>query len=901
MNRTKRITIGILAHVDAGKTTLSEAILAESGYLRRAGRVDHGDTFFDTDEQERARGITIFSSQAVFHAGETEVFLVDTPGHTDLSAEMERTLAVLDYAVLVVSGKELIQGHTLTIWRLLQRHAIPVFVFVNKMDLDGTDEEKAMQALRASLDANCVRFSGAAGQTADGLSGAAGETEDAPYPDPEELAVCDEHLLDSFLAGEELQDSAIASAVSRRKVFPCYFGAALKQRGVGSLLDGLDRFTRNAPAGKEFAARVFRITRDSKGERLTHLKILGGSLRVREPLITSEDGEEEKIHQIRICSGESYETADAAEPGMLAAVTGPSRTFAGQGLGSLLGQNTQAVLQPALTWKMILPEDVSVPLAMQQLRELEEEDPQIHIRWNEKLQEIQVRLMGEIQLEILRNLITQRYGFSPRFDEGKIEYRETILRPVRGAGHFEPLRHYAEVHLLLEPLPEGSGLEFASSCSSDELDTNWQRLILTHLKEREHPGVLTGSPVTDMRITIEGGRAHPKHTEGGDFRQATYRALRQALRKAECRLLEPWYEFTLELPRAQAGRAMADIQRMSGILRIDESSGGDQETAFLQGRAPVSEMRGYGAEAASYTRGYGHLSCTFGGFFPCHREEEAILESGYDPDSDPDNPADSIFCTHGAGRSVPWNIADEYMHVDVRKEREEAGPRETEFRTGYGGKSSSSAAVSDKELARIFERTYGTPKEKKPTSPARVIESEEFRRRPKQASPRTENLQEYLLVDGYNIIFAWEELRELSKTSIDAAREALISILSNYQGYRGCEVIVVFDAYRVKGGVRHTERFGNVTVVFTGEAETADTYIERTTYEIGKKYHVRVATSDRLEQMIILGNNAFRVPADEFRTEVEQVDEQIRSELEQAVRENRRDWKNGINLPLHTE
>ena len=879
MSEKKRITIGILAHVDAGKTTLSEAMLAVSGAIPKAGRVDNGDSFLDTDIQERSRGITIFSGQAQIRAGGTQLILVDTPGHVDFSAEMERTLSILDAAVLVISGRELVQGHTVTIWKLLQNHQIPVFVFVNKMDLEGTDRQRAMEDLKTSLDDGCVIFGGETG------------------PDPEELAMCDERLLDRFLAGEELPREEIITAISRRKVFPVWFGSALKQDGVREFLKGLDEYTGKPAYDDRFGAKVFRITRDPKGTRLTHMKITGGSLSVRDQIETTSAGEEpEKVHQIRIYSGLKYETAETAQAGQLVAVSGLQDTSAGQGLGTLLGRNEKALLQPVLIYRMILPEGANIPLALQQMRQLEEEDPQLHIRWNEQLQEIQVRLMGEIQLEILKQIILDRFGIEAAFDEGQIEYRETILEPVRGAGHFEPLRHYAEVHLLMEPLPQGSGLEFAVNCRSDDLDTNWQRLIMTHLTEREHPGVLTGAPITDMRITIEGGRAHLKHTEGGDFRQATCRAVRQGLRKARCRLLEPWYGFTLELPADQVGRAMADIQRMGGTFETEQLPAGSGSEAMMRisGNAPVQQMRGYGTQVAAYTKGYGHFSCSFSGFAPCQNEEEVIAGCGYDPDRDMDNPADSVFCSHGAGRNIPWDEADEMMHVSIGAPEEGKDPVEHAPAASRGRPS----AGDDKELERIFEKTYGKKTEPRPRKPARVIEAAPREYRP---AKNVQPLPEYLLVDGYNIIFAWDELRELSRISIDAARQALIEILENYQGFRKCEVIAVFDAYKVKGGKEHTEKQGNVTVVFTAEAETADTYIERATYQMKRKYNVRVATSDRLEQMIILGNDAMRVSASEFQEEVAQINDQIRQILQERRRQIDQENKNRIVLPLHTE
>ena len=901
----KRITIGILAHVDAGKTTLSEALLAASGAIAKAGRVDNGDSFLDTDAQEKQRGITIFSGEARFRAGETEVILVDTPGHVDFSAEMERTLSILDYAVLVISGRELIQGHTMTIWKLLKHHEIPVFIFVNKMDLEGTDQKQAMEALKAALDDGCICF---------GTGGSGDEEDAAGLPDPEELAMCDERLLDVYLAGGTLPEDLIVQAIARRKVFPCWFGSALRQQGIGNLLRGLDRYTKAAPAEKEFSAKVYRITRDRKGNRLTHMKILGGRIAVRDVIRTgAEQGAEEKIHQIRICSGDRFETVDTARAGQLIAVTGLENTSAGQGLGTRFGETEQAVLQPVLVYSMILEEDANVPQIMQQMRQLEEEDPQLHVRWNEKLQEIQVLLMGEIQLEILQQVIEERFGFRPAFDEGSIEYRETIREPVRGAGHFEPLRHYAEVHLLLEPLPAGSGLEFVSGCSTDVLDTNWQRLIMTHLSEREHTGVLVGAPITDMRITIEGGRAHLKHTEGGDFRQATYRAIRQALRKARrdgvLQLLEPWYDFQIELPRSQAGRAMADVQKMGGSFETEESQAGSagEDMMLLKGQAPVQEMRGYASQVASYTRGYGHFTCSFRGFAPCHNAQEVMEGSGYDPDSDIDNPADSVFCSHGAGRTIPWYESDEMMHAAPGRERSTENAPEDDWEHapgengtpgtgGSGSRHESDTAAMDKELDRIFQRTISKNKKDKPIvrKAARTIEAPKAPMKTKPA----EVLPEYLLVDGYNIIFAWEELRELSRISIDGAREALIDILADYQAFRQCDVIAVFDAYKVRGGKEHTEKHGDVTVVFTAEAETADTYIERATYEMKKKCRVRVATSDRLEQMIILGNDAFRISATEFLEEVSDVQERIREILREHRRQIDREYQNRIDLPL---
>ncbi|MGN0702782.1 MAG: NYN domain-containing protein [Lentihominibacter sp.] len=886
MSENRKLTIGILAHVDAGKTTLAEAILYKTGIIRNAGRVDNGDAFMDRDEQERRRGITIFTNQAEFRlpgAGDelsgadsaqpgADVMLLDTPGHVDFSAEMERTLSVLDYAILVISGKEGVQGHTITLWKLLEKYSVPVFVFINKMDMEGTDREAILEELQTHLDSGCREL--------------------APS-DFENTAMCSEELLEEYLETGSLSHTAIAKAVKARQVFPCSFGSALKMQGIDEFLDNLSIYTLgygtiSGDGEPEF--RVFRITRDKQDERLTHMKILRGTLRVRDTI------QGEKINQIRIISGDSFRTVNEAGPGTICAVTGPAGLKPEKGF-------TEAVM----SYGIILPAGTNVHEAYNRLKQLEEEDPQLNLSWDEANREIQIRLMGQVQLEVLQEVIRRRFGLDAEFGEGRIAYRETIREPVEGAGHYEPLRHYAEVHLALDPLPRGSGLAFDTEISSDELDTNWQRLIMTHLMEREHPGTLTGSPITDMRITITGGRAHDKHTEGGDFRQATYRAIRQGLRKSlaagEMILLEPWYEFELEVPGEMTGRAMSDIQRMGGSFRPPEAGTGG--ATVIRGRAPVSEMKDYVSEVASYTKGYGHLSCSFAGYEECHNTPRVLAASGYDPDRDTANPADSVFCSHGAGRIISWEEADGMMHVESCRKAE--SPEQDSPAAGEYAKAGP-AFAEDKDLERIFERTFRKGEKKKRHIESREILSEETarRRRPKV----DKNLPECLLVDGYNIIFAWEELRELAKVSIDGAREALIEILANYRGFRKCRVIAVFDAYRVKGGRRHTEQQGDVTVVFTAEAETADTYIERTTFMMsGKgepaggdgtvrtKYRVRVATSDRLEQMIIMGNDAQRISATDFRGEVEAVNQEIAEYIRGLQRKNAIENPNRLEIP----
>ena len=848
----KQIVLGILAHVDSGKTTLSEAMLYRAGVTRRLGRVDHKDAFLDTDALEKARGITIFSKQALLTAGDTDITLLDTPGHVDFSTETERTLQVLDYAVLVVSGTDGVQSHTETLWRLLRRYHVPTFVFVNKMDLPGMERQELLAQLNRRLGEGFVDFG-------------------AEQADRDEaLALCDENLMDRMLDAGQLQDSDLIPAIARRHVFPCWFGAALKLEGVDALLDGLDRYTRPAPALEAFGAKVFKVSQDEQGARLTWLRVTGGELKVKAQLTGEADGEPwaEKANQLRLYSGAKYTLTEAIGPGQVCAVTGLTKARPGEGLGAERDSDLP-VLEPVLSYQVLLPEGADVHAALGKLHRLEEEEPQLHVVWNETLGEIHVQLMGEIQLEVLRSLLAERFGLAVEFGPGGILYKETITEPMEGVGHYEPLRHYAEVHLKLEPLPRGSGMQFAADCREEVLDKNWQRLVLTHLEEKQHLGVLTGSPLTDVKITLIAGRAHLKHTEGGDFRQATYRAVRQGLMLAKSQLLEPWYAFRLEVPAENIGRAMSDIQRMEGAFDPPESG---EETAVLTGFTPVSTMRSYPMEVVSYTRGRGHLSLTLDGYRPCHNAQEVIAAIGYEPEHDLDNPADSVFCAHGAGFVVPWDQVRSHMHVDsgwgksTRPEQEAAVPQRRAM--AYRA-----TLEEDAELLKIFERTYG-PIKRDPLAAFRPVQKRE---RPDFAAEQWEIAPEYLLVDGYNIIFAWDELNALSKESLDAARHKLMDILCNYQGFQKCVLILVFDAYRVPGSPGSIEQYHNIHVVYTKEAETADMFIERVTHEIGRNRRVRVATSDGMEQIIILGHGALRVSARMFHEEVQNVEKQIRA------------------------
>ena len=857
----KKLVVGILAHVDAGKTTLSEALLYRSGALRKLGRVDHQDAFLDTDAMERERGITIFSKQAVFTLKDTEVTLLDTPGHVDFSAEAERTLQVLDCAILVISGTDGVQAHTRTLWHLLERYHVPTFLFINKMDLAGADRSAVLEQLKHHLGGGCVDFGGARDETF-----------------REEAAVCDEAVLERYLETGGLTDDDLRQMIGKRKLFPCWFGSALKLEGVTEFLEGLEQYAPVPAYPAEFGARIFKIARDSQGARLTYLKVTGGTLRVkslltnRRPGLPDEQLWEEKADQLRIYSGAKFRTVEEAPAGTVCAVTGLSRSRAGEGLGIETGWTAPA-LEPVLTYQVLLPEGVDPHTALEKFRQLEEEDPQLHIAWNEQARQIHVQLMGEIQLEILQRMLRERFGLEVAFGPGAICYRETIAAPVEGIGHFEPLRHYAEVHLLLEPGERGSGLVFATACPEDQLEGRWQRLVLTHLAEKEHLGVLTGSPITDMKITLVAGRAHVKHTEGGDFRQATYRAVRQGLMEAENILLEPWYDFRLELPAPQVGRAMTDLQQMNARLNPPETVG---EEAVLTGAVAVSALGDYAREVAAYTQGRGRLSCSLRGYEPCPDQEAVLAGIDYDPLADLDNSPESVFCSHGAGVIVHWDEVPARAHVSsglrlgAEEEAETGGP-DARRSTAYAG-----TIEQDKELQAIFERTYGPVKRraflppKEPRRPAPAETEQEKRAIREQFSG-----PEYLLVDGYNIIFAWDELKAIARDNLDAARKQLCDILSNYRGFRKCEVIAVFDAYKVKGGQGSVEKYHDIHVVYTKEAETADAYIERATYEIGRHHRVRVATSDGPEQLIILGHGALRLSASAFRQEVEQVEGQI--------------------------
>ena len=849
----KKLVIGILAHVDAGKTTLSEGMLYLSGSINKLGRVDHKDAFLDHNSLERERGITIFSKQAVFSTPELEITLMDTPGHVDFSAEMERTLQVLDYAILVISGTDGVQSHTETLWRLLRRYHIPTFVFINKMDLAGADKPAILSELQKRLSEKCVDMNAPA-QLRD-----------------EALSLCDERLLDLYLDEGALSDEAVARAVSERKVYPCRFGAALKLEGVEELLHDLTTLTQQPKYPADFGARVYKIARDAQGARLTYLKVTGGSLKVKALLSGSDNVGQwsEKADQLRIYSGEKYKLTESIPAGSVCAVTGLERTFPGQGLG-MEALAEPPMLEPVLTYQMLLPQDCNIPETMRKLRQLEEEDPQLHILWNERLREVHVQLMGEVQLVALQRQIADRFGMDVSFSQGSVVYKETILEPVEGVGHFEPLRHYAEVHLLMEPGPRGSGLTFDSLCSTDDLDLNWQRLILTHLEEKQHLGVLTGSPITDMKISVLSGRASIKHTEGGDFRQATYRAVRHGLRKAKSILLEPCYDFSMELPIECVGRAMTDVQQMNGSCNPPEQEG---ERAILTGWAPVAEMRGYQAELASYTRGRGRLACWARGYEVCAKQQEVVDALAYDVDADLENSADSVFCSHGAGFVVPWYEVEDHMHLEsglrpaVKVEETSESVPIMSTSTSYRG-----TLEEDKELQAIYERTYGAVKRKE-FIPRKADVIAENHKKPVK-TPFTQ-LPEYLLVDGYNIIFAWDELKALAAESLAAARQSLADILSNYQGYRKCGVILVFDAYKVKGNPGSVEKYKNIHIVYTKEAETADAYIEKATYDMRKQYRVRVATSDGMEQLIILGHGASRIPANVFLQEVQQAHTEI--------------------------
>ena len=896
----KKLVVGILAHVDSGKTTLSEAMLYTAGKIRKLGRVDHKDAYLDTDAQERERGITIFSKQAVFTYDGMEITLLDTPGHVDFSAEMERTLQVLDYAILVINGMDGVQSHTDTLWKLLKRYEIPTFIFVNKMDMEGTDKDAVFPNIRKKLDGDCVDFSS--------------------RDRDEQIAMADERLLDTYLDSGMVEVEDIIEAILDRKIFPCFWGSALKLSGVQELLDAMNTYMVMPAYNAEFGGRIFKISRDAKGERLTYMKVTGGSLKCREQI----EGTEGKVNQIRIYSGARYETVEEASAGTVCAVTGLGETSAGQGVGCEQ-ENVFAGLEPVLSYKVSYPEDKDAVVVLRDIRQLEEEEPELHVEFAQETGEIFVKVMGQVQLQVLTQIIKDRFGYLISFGMGRIIYKETLAEPVMGVGHFEPLRHYAEVHLLMEPLEPGSGMQFDTICSEDVLDKNWQRLILTHLEEKEYRGVLTGAPITDMKITVTAGRAHQKHTEGGDFRQATYRAVRQGLMMGECRLLEPVYAFRLEIPTEMTGRAMNDITRMHGRFAQPEIEG---EMSILTGTAPVATMQEYQQDVTAYTRGQGKLSCTLQGYEPCHNEDEVLAASTYDPELDMANPASSVFCAHGAGYIVDWYDVYDMMHVkedpgfalagmedvlrNITSEPTEAD-EDNRKRMARERQDAGAPVYDEKELEDIFVRTYGSNSRenaaynkagfnrhnksvseadwyvkkaaehgKSKTAGAQTLSAGSKTADTGIARPgayrKQKGEKEYLLVDGYNVIFAWDDLKALAAVNIDSARDKLIDIMSNYQGYVGCELILVFDAYKVKQNPGSITKHGNIHVVYTKEAETADMYIEKTTHELGRKYKVTVASSDGLEQLIIMGQGALRMSSRGLREEVERVNQILRND-----------------------
>lgn len=896
----KKLVVGILAHVDSGKTTLSEAMLYTAGKIRKLGRVDHKDAYLDTDAQERERGITIFSKQAVFTYDGMEITLLDTPGHVDFSAEMERTLQVLDYAILVINGMDGVQSHTDTLWKLLKRYEIPTFIFVNKMDMEGTDKDAVFLNIRKKLDGDCVDFS-------------SGDRD-------EQIAMADERLLDTYLDSGMVEVEDIIEAILDRKIFPCFWGSALKLSGVQELLDAMNTYMVMPAYNAEFGGRIFKISRDAKGERLTYMKVTGGSLKCREQI----EGTEGKVNQIRIYSGARYETVEEASAGTVCAVTGLGETSAGQGVGCEQ-ENVFAGLEPVLSYKVSYPEDKDAVVVLRDIRQLEEEEPELHVEFAQETGEIFVKVMGQVQLQVLTQIIKDRFGYLISFGMGRIIYKETLAEPVMGVGHFEPLRHYAEVHLLMEPLEPGSGMQFDTICSEDVLDKNWQRLILTHLEEKEYRGVLTGAPITDMKITVTAGRAHQKHTEGGDFCQATYRAVRQGLMMGECRLLEPVYAFRLEIPTEMTGRAMNDITRMHGRFAQPEIEG---EMSILTGTAPVATMQEYQQDVTAYTRGQGKLSCTLQGYEPCHNEDEVLAASTYDPELDMANPASSVFCAHGAGYIVDWYDVYDMMHVkedpgfalagmedvlrNITSEPTEAD-EDNRKRMARERQDAGAPVYDEKELEDIFVRTYGSNsrenaaynkagfnRHNKSVSEADwYVKKAAEHGKSKTVGAQTPSVgsktadtgiarpgayrkqkgeKEYLLVDGYNVIFAWDDLKALAAVNIDSARDKLIDVMSNYQGYVGCELILVFDAYKVKQNPGSITKHGNIHVVYTKEAETADMYIEKTTHELGRKYKVTVASSDGLEQLIIMGQGALRMSSRGLREEVERVNQILRND-----------------------
>ena len=849
----KHICAALLAHVDAGKTTLSEALLYESGVIRTRGRVDHKDAFLDTSPLERERGITIFSKQACFSYGNMEVTMLDTPGHVDFSSEMERTLQVIDYAVLIISGTDGVQGHTETVWKLLQKYRIPTFFFVNKMDLPGADKAAVLKELQAKLSPYCVDFT---------------EEEELLC---ENVAMCEETLLETYLEeGTFDLKKEVRRLVSGTLLYPCYFGSALQNEGVEALLEGLESYTKMPEYQKEFAGKVYKITRDDAGQRLTHMKLTGGELKLRDEIEGIG-----KVNEIRVYSGEKYTLQQEVKAGDICAVPGFTDTYAGQGVGKEADFCANQ-LAPVCNYQILLPEGTEEAIAWRQLKQLEEEDPNLHLSWQAQTREIFIQPMGEVQLEVIKRMVSERYGMDIAFGSATILYRETIEDTVIGMGHFEPLRHYAEVHLKMEPLPRGSGLQFVTECSEDELDLNWQRLILTHLGEKEFTGVLTGSPITDIKFTLIAGRAHLKHTEGGDFRQATYRAVRQGLRQAKSRLLEPMYQFRMEVPMEQIGRVMSDVGKMHGTFRQQPDDG---EMSAIEGICPVASMAGYGTEFAAFTKGRGRMTLSFCGYEPCHNESEVVKNCKYDPDADVENTADSVFCAHGSGFVVPWNEVAKHVHVDTSIKKRQ--PVKTTTAAPKESSKKNSKMSEEKELQAIFERTFGPVKTRVETPKKKVIKAEPGKTKTKEYKPVYE--EEYLLVDGYNIIFAWDELKALAAENLEGARTKLMEIMCNYQGFCGCHLILVFDAYKVKGNPGSVEQFHNISVVYTKEAETADMYIEKTTKEIARKKRVRVATSDGMEQIIILGHGATRISARAFQEEVKRVNDRIAEEVERRT------------------
>ena len=845
----KQIAVGILAHVDAGKTTLSEGLLYSSGEIRRLGRVDSKDTFLDTDEIEKKRGITIFSKQAVLATEETVMTLLDTPGHVDFVAEAERTLNVLDYAILVISGTDGVQSHTKTLWDMLKKHKLPVFVFINKLDLIGCDKTRVIEELKEEFGGNFVDFA------------------ESHETVEDNLAMCDERLMEEYLSNG-IKEESVKDAIKSGNVIPCFSGSALKMEGVEEFLKALDRLTVPGRAMEEFGAKIFKISHDDKGNRLTFMKITGGSLKVKS-LIDSEDGSKEKINEIRIYSGEKYKTADEVLPGCVCAVTGPKNTVAGQGLGFERNAATLTA-EPIFNYRVILPKGIDSASAIEKFRELEQEETQLKVSWNSELGEIQLRLMGEIQLEVLKQLVLKRFGIEVEFEEGNIVYKETIENIAEGVGHFEPLRHYAEVHLLLTPLPQGSGMQFETDCSENVLDKNWQRLILTHLMEKPHLGVLTGSPLTDIKITLKSGAAHLKHTEGGDFRQATYRAVRHGVRSARSVLLEPYYDFIIDIPVDSVGKAMTDLDLMGAEFSISHTNG---EMSRITGNVPAKAIRDYQRQITGYTRGKGRINCKFSGYGKCNDAEEVIAAIGYNPDADVENTADSVFCDHGAGFNVKWDEVTKYMHLEsiLKPKKAEEEPKTIVRSNGVTG--------TDAELLKIFEKTYGKVETKLPTYTMHTRKDTPKESKPYKVKKRHD--KDYLLIDGYNIIFAWDDLKKTAENNLEDARRDLTERISVYKIFKGCEIILVFDAYKVKGNRGEVEKFGGITIVYTKESQTADAYIEKAAKELTKNYNVTVATSDSMEQLIIFGSGAYRMTAKQLQQEVSDVEKGVRKFVEQ--------------------